>query len=334
MKVSVVIPVYNKAPWLKECLDSVFAQTFQDFEVIAVDDASADDSLSILRNWPDDRLRIIALERNVGPGGAAQRGMDAALGELIIRVDADDIMFPDRFATQVRVLDQHPEVGATSGHIQLMYTPDIWHRVELTDEACKARMLFGVPLNQPAAAYRSSVLRLHGVRFEDGWPRYGEDWMHQLRLARHTRFLNVDRPLIRYRTGTMNIAHGRDRAADLRWLYVHVFRELGWPITPEQCELQLATVKCFPRPFTADDVSSFRSWLDQLARMNRERGTFDQQALQVQLDRHWDALFYHLPAFGMSAVRRYMRCDGWWSWRKWRYLLAHVLSSNKEPKEA
>ena len=91
MKVSVVIPVFNKAPYLKACLDSVFAQSFQDFEVVAVDDASTDDSLAILRSCADPRLRIMRNERNMGPGAAAQRAMDAATGEYIIRVDADDI---------------------------------------------------------------------------------------------------------------------------------------------------------------------------------------------------------------------------------------------------
>lgn len=334
MKASVVIPVYNKAPYLAECLDSVFAQTFQGFEVIAVDDASTDGSLDVLRSYTDRRLRIIGLDHNIGPGGAAQRGMDAAQGEYIIRVDADDIMFPDRFAVQVDVLDRHPEVGATSGHIQLMSEPDTWHRVELSNEASKARMLFGVPLNQPATAYRTSVLRRHGVRFDDAWPRYGEDWMHQLELSRYTRFLNLDRPLIHYRKGSMNIAHGRDRAADLRLLYSHVFDRLGWPLSDEQRELQLATVKCFPRPFTAADVIAYRAWLAELGRINQERGTFDTAALEVQLRHHWDALFYHLPAFSLGAAWQHMRCDGRWTWDKWRYLLSAALTGwRKRPQE-
>lgn len=326
MKVSVVIPVYNKAPYLKECLDSVYAQTFQDFEVIAVDDASTDDSLSLLQRVQDPRLRIIALEKNVGPGGAAQRGMDAALGEYIIRVDADDIMFPDRFAAQVEVLDGDPTIGATSGHIQLMSEPETWHRVELSDQASKARMLFGVPLNQPATAYRTAVLRKHGVRFDDAWPRYGEDWMHQLELARHTRFLNLDRPLIHYRKGTMNIAHGRDRAADLRFLYRYVFDRLGWPLSDAERELQLATVKCFPKPFAPKDVIDYRHWLQRLADTNKRLGTFDQAALQKQLDHHWEALYYHLPAFGRASALQHMRCDGRWTRKKWRFLLAATLS--------
>lgn len=325
MKVSVVIPVFNKAPWLKECLESVFFQTYQDFEVIAVDDSSTDGSLQLLRSISDPRLRIIELPHNVGPGGAAQRGMDAAQGEYIIRVDADDIMYPDRFAVQVAVLDGDPAIGATSGHIRLMSEPDTLHRVELSNEAAKARMLFGVPLNQPATAYRTAVLRRHNVRFDDAWPRYGEDWMHQLELARHTKFLNLDRPLIHYRKGIMNIAHGRDRVADQRTLSRYVFASLGWPLTDAQRELHLATVKCFPKPFTAADVVAFKEWLSRLSQLNKERGTFDQGALDTQLAQHWNALFYHLPVFGSAVALQYMRCDGRWSWDKWRYLLSAVL---------
>lgn len=325
MKASVVIPVYNKAPWLKECLESVFAQTFTDFEVVAVDDASTDGSLEVLRSFRDPRLRIIELPHNVGPGGAAQRGMDAAQGEYIIRVDADDVMYPDRFAVQVEVLDTHPSVGATSGHIRLMNEPGVLHRVERSDEAAKARMLFGVPLNQPATAYRTAVLRRHDVRFSDTWPRYGEDWMHQLELARHTRFLNLDRPLIHYRKGTMNIAYGRDRIADQRALARYVFDRLGWPLTDVQRDLHLATVKCFPRPFTVADVEAYKAWLARLSQLNRERGTFDQAALDAQLAYHWDALFYHLPAFGVGVALRHRRLSPRWTWEKWRYLLSSAL---------
>lgn len=332
MKASVVIPVYNKAPFLQECLDSVFAQTFQDFELIAVDDASTDSSLEILRACTDPRMRIIQLQKNVGPGGAAQRGMDAAKGEYIIRVDADDIMFPDRFEVQVAVLDAHPEVGGTSGHIQLMSDPDIWHRVELSNEACKARLLFGVALNQPAAAYRTSVIRAHDVRFSDDWPKYGEDWMHQLELARHTDFLNVDRPLIQYRKGSMNIAHGRDRAADLRFLYQYVFAQLGWPLSDEECTYQLATVKCFPRPLTAADVRGFKRWMHELMRLCRERRTFDANALQVQVDHHWRSLFYHLPAFGWRPAWEHLRLSGFADWEKWRYLLSYAAKGRGDRK--
>jgi glycosyltransferase involved in cell wall biosynthesis len=115
MKVSVVVPVYNKAPYLREAFDTIFGQTFHDMEVISVDDRSTDDSLSILRSFTDPRLRIIALEHNLGPSGAVQRGMDAALGEYIVRMDADDLMDPRRVERQVAYMDSEPLVGASGG---------------------------------------------------------------------------------------------------------------------------------------------------------------------------------------------------------------------------
>ena len=333
MKVSVVIPLYNKAPYVAECLRSVFSQTLQGFEVIVVDDASTDDGPLIVEAMHDERIKLIRLPRNVGPGMAAQAGMDLAQGEYIIRVDADDIMLPDRFERQLALMDAEPLVGASSGHIRLMHDPTILHRVELEDEACKARMLFGVPLNQPATIYRRKVLVDSGVRFLPEWSHYGEDWLHQLHLASHTRFMNLDLPLIEYRKGAMNIAFGRDRATDLRGLYKQVFSYIGWPITGEEIELQLATVKCFPRPFTSGDVRGFHGWLRRIAALNEVHRTFDQRALQVQLDRLWNELFYHLPPFGWKVAAAHVQTQGTWTFSKIRYLLATMCTGRSRPAE-
>ena len=325
MKASVVLPVYNKAPWLLECIHSILSQSFADFELIAVDDASTDESLSLLKKVSDPRLRIIALERNVGPGGAAQRGIDAAVGEYILRADADDVMLPERFARQVALLDREPEIGACSGHIQLMTDPPVLHRVELEDVDCKAGMLFGVPLNQPASAYRRSVLVEHDIRFQDDWPHYGEDWMYQVHLSEVTRFKNLDEPLILYRKGGMNISHGRDRGADLDVLYRYIFDRLGFPISDAELEVQPYTVRFFKDVPTAEHIKRYRAWLDRLSDLNLTRAVFDQDAFQRRLDRMWSELYHHLPAYGMSPTMAYFKVGGKWSWSRAYYLLATMM---------
>lgn len=322
MKASVVLPVYNKAPFLKACLDSVLAQSFKEYELIAVDDASTDDSRAVLRSIMDPRLRIIELDRNVGPGGAAQRAMDESKGEYILRVDADDVMLSDRFERQIALMDREPSIGASSGHVQLMRDPSILYRVPLEDADCKARLLFSVALNQQVTIYRSSVLRQHGIRFGDDWPRYGEDWIQHLQLARVTRFKNIDAPLAVYRTGENNISSQRDRAADLRSLYRHVFAHFGLPITDEELELQLATVNCFPRAFTPADVHAYKVWLRRLVATNEERGLFDGAALQREVDRIWRALLYRLPDFGMKSTLAYLKSGPQLDLPRAYYLLA------------
>ncbi len=90
-KVSIIIPVYNVEEHLPRCLDSVVGQTLREIEIICVDDGSSDASLDILRQYEarDGRMRVIAQE-NRGPGGARNRGFDAARGEYVLFVDSDD----------------------------------------------------------------------------------------------------------------------------------------------------------------------------------------------------------------------------------------------------
>ena len=97
--VSVVMPVFNAARTLKEAVDSVFAQTFRDFELIACNDASTDETGTILENIDDPRLRVVNNTSNLGEGPARDRAIDRAQGIMLAVIDADDAWAPDRLAT-------------------------------------------------------------------------------------------------------------------------------------------------------------------------------------------------------------------------------------------
>ena len=94
-KVSIIVPVYNTAKWLRECLDSVLAQTAGDWELIAVDDGSTDESPAILREYAakEPRIRVVT-EPNGGQGTARNRGLDLAGGEYVLFLDSDDVLVP------------------------------------------------------------------------------------------------------------------------------------------------------------------------------------------------------------------------------------------------
>ncbi len=91
VKISIIIPIYNVEKYLRECLDSILAQSFQDFEIICVDDGSADSSLAILQEYKtkDDRF-VILQQRHSGAGAARNNGIKLARGEYIQLLDADD----------------------------------------------------------------------------------------------------------------------------------------------------------------------------------------------------------------------------------------------------
>jgi glycosyltransferase involved in cell wall biosynthesis len=109
--VSVIIPLYNKGPYIARALNSVLAQTFQNFEVIVVDDGSTDEGAEIVGRFGDPRIRLIQQE-NGGVSAARNRGIEATRAELIAFLDADDEWLPGHLETLLRLQDKYPEAGA------------------------------------------------------------------------------------------------------------------------------------------------------------------------------------------------------------------------------
>ena len=113
-RVTVLLPTYQSEKYLCETLESVFSQTFQDFEVLIVDDHSTDDTLKIVRSFADSRIRLlVGLQK--GLAAALNYGMQEATGEYIARIDADDLMVLTRLEKQVAYLDEHPKVAVCGG---------------------------------------------------------------------------------------------------------------------------------------------------------------------------------------------------------------------------
>src|SRR3982751_5869561 len=95
---SVIVPAFNAARTVERCLRSILDQSFSDFELIVVDDASSDDTVAIISKFRDPRLKLLRTERNAGPGSSRNRALASAKGRHIIFVDADDWIEPGFFA--------------------------------------------------------------------------------------------------------------------------------------------------------------------------------------------------------------------------------------------
>jgi hypothetical protein len=321
------MPVFNKAPYLREAVESILNGSFNDLELIAVDDRSTDTSLDVLRSFNDERLRIIALEHNLGPAGAVQRAIDTATGEYIVRMDADDIAMSERIAWQVAFMDAHPEVGASGGQLRLFGGERADWRFPLDPDACAAQIPFGVPISQGASILRRSVLELHGIRYDPTWPRVGEDWLFWLRMARHTRFANLDRVILHYRRGDHNIAHGRDRIADYTFLVQEVLRTLGIPGTPLDVDMHLMGLRIFTTPPTVARVRALKEWYQRLVRHNERLAFAPQEAFQARVSQQWGSLFHVLPRYGMRVALQHMRSSGQWPKDRLLYTMKYRLNA-------
>ncbi len=131
LKVSVIIPAYNGADFLGETIQSVLEQTYPNFELIIVDDASPDHTAQVVRQFDDPRLEYIVHETNRGSGAARATGLQASSGQVIALLDQDDLFHPEKLQAHVALLEQRPDVGLTyNARFALNYSSktirDIW----------------------------------------------------------------------------------------------------------------------------------------------------------------------------------------------------------------
>jgi glycosyltransferase involved in cell wall biosynthesis len=197
------MPAYNAERYLHEAVASVLTQSFEDFECIIVDDGSIDHTPSYLAELSerDGRIRPIRIAHG-GIVEALNAGVREARGELLARMDADDICLPNRLEKQVRYLDGHPECVAVGSTVMLV---DPFNSalgeipVKNDHEQIEADLLRGNgwAIFHPTAVIRTDVLRqIGGYRREYQW---SEDIDLFLRLAEHGKLANLPEPLLRYR---------------------------------------------------------------------------------------------------------------------------------------
>jgi glycosyltransferase involved in cell wall biosynthesis len=117
--VSVIVPAFNSAAFLDEALWSALRQTFDDLEIIVVDDGSSDDTGAIARDWAarDGRVRVLSNDRPHGTAGARNRALTEARGRFVALLDSDDMWEPAYLATALSVFDQFPDAAIVSGNV-------------------------------------------------------------------------------------------------------------------------------------------------------------------------------------------------------------------------
>ncbi len=208
-KVTVLMSVYNGERYLREAVESILRQSFEDFEFLIIDDASTDRSVELLQEYRDPRIRLLRNQKNVGQAASLNTGIDHARGKYLARMDADDVSLPERLARQVSFLDERPAIGVCG----------TWARV--IDEKGKPADSIRTPTGsaagklcwRPPVFVHSSVMARRDLlqlnRYDPEY-RQAQDYELWLRLWSKTGFDNLGLVLLLYR------AHGSSVTAATR----------------------------------------------------------------------------------------------------------------------
>lgn len=164
---------YNAATHLRECIDSILAQTFTDFELLIVDDGSIDATTDIIRSYSDPRVRLICRPHDFT--ASLNTLLDEARGRYIARMDSDDVMMPERLRIQYDYLESHPEVAAVSaGAVKINEKGDCIGRVttgtvDTVAVTTRGMCEFNMVCN-PTSMFRQSVINQIGLRYDITFP--------------------------------------------------------------------------------------------------------------------------------------------------------------------
>lgn len=197
-KVSVIIPTYNRAKLIGRAIASVLNQTYQDFEIIIVDDASSDNTVEVVNRFNDERIRYIRHDQNRGAAAARNSGIKMARGEYIAFQDSDDQWLPEKLQKQMRVFENAPaDVG-------VVYT-GFWRIEGEKKTYILSNKITRKEGNIHGQLLKGNFVTIHTVVKRECFKKAGmfdehlpslEDWELFIRISKCYEFKYIDEPLL------------------------------------------------------------------------------------------------------------------------------------------
>lgn len=232
-QISVLLPAYNAERYVAQSIQSVLAQTHEDFELIVVNDASTDSTRAVVLQYDDPRIRLVDNPRNLGIVETLNRAMAMARGRYIARIDADDLCIPTRFAKQKAALDSRPGIVMVSAEMSVLSRGAVRftrQRPETDLKALRWMLHLGNPVGHSSMMFRAEAVQRLGAYMRREF-QYAEDFDFTHRLLAIGDVFIIPEYLVIYRQhgSNLTVTHrdemARAAAAVLRRVYEALLQE-------------------------------------------------------------------------------------------------------------
>jgi glycosyltransferase involved in cell wall biosynthesis len=198
--VSVIMPAYNSALFVRQSIDSVLNQTYQNFELLIYDDCSTDNTVDIITSYKDERIKLYKKDNNTGYTNSLIKGIEDANGKYIARIDSDDVCHTERLEKQVAFLDTNADYGLVGSFLQTITgntVSETW-QYPVNDDAIRLFTIINSPFAHPSVMIRKEVLVQHQLTYSTAYEPC-EDYKLWFDLLKVTKCKNLPEVLLYYR---------------------------------------------------------------------------------------------------------------------------------------
>lgn len=294
--VSVIMSNFNTSElYLRLAIESVLSQTYDNFELIIVDDCSTDNSISIISSYSDERIVVLKNDNNLGITKSLNKALSIARGEFIARMDSDDICLPNRFEKQVQFLSDNKSVIVCGSAVE--FVGDIKNKKDIIQyrklperEIFQINLLFANNPNivHPSAMFNNNLLKKYNIIYNENY-KYAQDYRMWVECSKYADCVNLPDVLLKYRLHTSAVS--AEKKEEQRNCMLNILKEqlLAIGITANTEQLELHENLLFSRQKYSIE---YKKWIKYLILQNSIYRCYDIKKLKRILWYKWCEITY------------------------------------------
>ena len=316
--VTVMMPVFNGEKYIKFAIESILSQTYKDFELLIVNDASTDKTVNIIHTYKDSRVRLIHNSKQLGLSAIRQRGVSEARGSLLAFLDSDDIALSHRLEKQINFLGENAEVAAVGSWVEVIDEKGsrigrIW-RHATSAKIIPSILLFRNCFTQSSMMVRKKYLIEFGYR-QDYWA--APDYELWLRMISKYKMANISEVLTYYRAYKESMSYRQEK--EIKYCTQKIMsdnlKKLGLTPTHEEVAIH-DSLERHREEFSVKEIDKVQTWLIKLVLVNRRRKLYPEKIFNAVVSDYWFKVCCVSAVRGLKIYKKYSSSDLTSIWKK------------------
>jgi len=307
--VSINMSCYNCSKFIKQSIESILNQTFTDFELIIVDDGSTDNSIEIIKGFPDKRIKLFENDINQGIVFSRNRAIEHSQGKYIAILDSDDIAYSTRLEKQVSFMELNPDFAMTGTWFDIIDENGEFNgeviKFPIENKLIKTQLFFGNYFGQSTMMIRREIF--DEFRY-DKFYLQAEDYFLWVQIANKYKVANLQESLVQYRIHKKSITQSKfdEQESFVKMIFAYQLKYLKFfNMNNYNIDLHYNILR---NKYILDNISwqtnkEILNWILELQKRNIDFKIFDENYFTNNLREYWKYYFSRSYLYGLKAIR-------------------------------